>query len=1279
MNYNKFNALLENVRAIELAMRIRLQGRRATTSEKEVLARYSGFGGITEILNIGTDNPVSKRMKEPIERLQRLITEYPYFNEGLRYNVTESIKASVLTAFYTPQFLIEAVAASIQAVFMKNNLLMRSLLEPSAGIGGFLPVAMAETEEYAFEKDYLSGLILSLLHDNTIVETAGFESIDDRDIDRKTFDVIVSNIPFGNIAVFDADFAKKGGIYKQAAKTVHNYFFIKAIELLNEGGILAFITSRGVADAPSNKFVREYLVSHANLITALRLPDELFMQTSGIEVGSDLLIFQKNTRKATISHRERMFTETMQEMVDTQGATTEYFNKYFTLPNTTLATESCIVTNQFGKHVRKYEWKNGEEEMAKYLLRLLTHNFDTHFDKNLFRGAEKVAEPMQLSLFGDLFSNTTPATTTPKSNRMYTDTLLWWMKDGTLIEFEGQIGNLKCRRSDHFADTEAIFVPLKHQPTEMKRVMDYMEVREAYFELYEREENTHIEHTDLRKNLNRLYDIFVGRWGFFHDNDNKAIISLDASGMEVFTLEVQADGKAAKADIMIEPVAFKRIDTTIVLTPTEALASSLNYYGRVDMNYLIKVTDKSENEIIDELEGEIFYNPVLGRWEHKGLFLSGNVIVKSKDIRSRMPELTGEELARSEKAVRALESIFPETIPYEELDFNMGERWIPERVYADFAQELFETTVEVKYFDVNDTYVVVVHGYSPIVHHTYSVKNYNGEDLLVHALHDTVPEITKTVYRDGMSVSVPDEEAIQEALTKIQEIRQKFNEWLDRQPITVRDELVRLYNERFNCYVRPHYDGSAQTFPNLSFVQFPYKELYTSQKDAVWMIKQNGGGVCWHEVGAGKTMVMCVAAYEMKRLGFVQKPLIIGLKANVHEIADTFRKAYPSAKLLYPGKEDFSPSKRYELFNKIKNGNWDCIILTHEQFGKIPQSDETMYDIFREELCDVERSLEVLEMSGLRYRSGRMQKGLEKRQENLRAKLAELKHNIDERKDECVDFHTMGIDHIFVDECHMFKNLMFQTRHTRVAGIGNTQGSQRAMNLLVAIRDIQNRTGKDLEATFLSGTVVVNALTELYVLFKYLRPQELQRQRINCFDAWAAIFTQKTSDYEISVTGTIKRKERFRTYIKVPELAAFLREITDYRTAEMINLDVPDKNVRFLTSSPTAEQEEMIVRLMSFANSGNWNDLGLDSPAPENLEKAKMLVATDIARKMSLDMRMLGDKFGDDTDNKAARCAMSIYDYYVRSAANKGTQFVFSDLSTYKPHEWNIYEDIKGS
>ena len=1269
MSYSKLKSLVANVEAIATAMKIRIDDRQATDEEKEVLSRYSGFGGIKDVLNIGTEHTVSDDVAEPIRKLQDLIGAYPYYDDAMRQAVINSIKSSVLTAFYTPKFLVDAVTRQIHATFKDNCLQMSTFLEPSAGIGGFLPVSMPGTRSYAFEKDCLTGLILSLLYDEATTVTAGFETIADQHLEHESFDVIASNIPFGNFRVFDAEMWKKGGMYEQSAKTIHNYFFVKAMELLNEGGLLAFVAPRGIADTPGNKFVREYLVNHADLITALRLPDTLFMQTSGIEVGSDLLIFQKHSRKATLSLREKMFLQVSKEKVDTAGTMTDYANKIFTLPKTALATDSRIALNQFGKYVRKYQWLGDGNAMSQYLSALLKYDFDRYFRKALFANHGQDNTPVQMSLFGE------PQTV--KGIRAYTEDMETWMKNGAMVVFEGQVGTLRFRKSSRYTETAVDFVPVDEGKVNTDRAADYFPIRKVYFELSGREREEQKECSELRKQLNTLYDAFIAKWGFFHDNDNKEFILLDSLGTEVFTIEMQVGRDIFKADVMREPVAFKKIDTAVTLSPVEALASSLNFYGKVDMGYMAQATNKEEEEIIEALQGEIFYNPANGEWEHKGKFLSGNIIAKQEETLSFLPNLAGKEKEWAEASAKALENTIPEPIPYEELDINMGERWIDTKLYADFASDLFGVGADVMYFDVNDTYLIRLQGYSPVAYNTYSVRNYNGEDLFVHALHDTVPEITKEEYRNGSKIRVPDEEAMQEAAAKIQEIRDRFNRWLDDEPLEVRDELVRTYNERFNCYVRPHYDGSAQTFPGLSFELFPYKELYPSQKDAIWMIKQNGGGICWHEVGTGKTMIMCVAAYEMKRLGLVQKPLIIGLKANVHEIADTFRKAYPTAKVLYPGKEDFTPANRKEVFSKIKNNNWDCIILTHDQFSKIPQSEETMYDIFSEELADVERSLEVLEQSTMRYRSGRMQKGLETRKQNLEAKLAELQMKIDLRKDDTIDFRSMGIDHIFVDECHCYKNLMFQTRHTRVAGIGNAQGSQRAMNLLFAIRDIQRRTGKDLGATFLSGTVVVNALTELYVMFKYLRPRELKRQQVSCFDAWAAIFTKKAADYELNVTGTIKRKERFRTYIKVPELAMFLREITDYRTADMINLDVPDKNVRFLSHAPTIQQEEMIGRLVAFAHSGQWEDLGLDIPQPDNLDKAKMLVATNVARKMSLDMRLLGDKFTDDPNNKASICARTIYDYYVSSNANRGTQFVFSDLATYKPNEWNIYSDIK--
>ncbi|MBN8785263.1 MAG: DNA methylase, partial [Terrimonas ferruginea] len=363
------------------------------------------------------------------------------------------------------------------------------------------------------------------------------------------------------------------------------------------------------------------------------------------------------------------------------------------------------------------------------------------------------------------------------------------------------------------------------------------------------------------------------------------------------------------------------------------------------------------------------------------------------------------------------------------------------------------------------------------------------------------------------------------------------------------------------------------------------------------------------------------------------------------------------------------------IFGDIKNNDWDCIILTHDQFGMIPQSPELQKEILQAELDSVEENLDALKAQGKEV-SRAMLKGVVLRKQNLEVKLKTLEHDIENRKDDVVDFKMMGIDHVFVDESHRFKNLMFNTRHERVAGLGNMAGSQKAMNMLFAIRTIQERTGKDLGATFLSGTTISNSLTELYLLFKYLRPQAMEKQGISCFDAWAAIYARKTTDYEFSVANNIVSKERFRFFIKVPELAQFYSEITDYRTAKDIGIDRPEKNEVLYHIPPTPDQEVFIKKLMEFAKTGNAELLGRP-PLSESEEKAKMLIATDYARKMSLDMRMISGKYGDHPDNKASHCAANIAKYYNRFHAQKGTQFVFSDLGTYKPGEWNVYSEIK--
>ena len=427
--------------------------------------------------------------------------------------------------------------------------------------------------------------------------------------------------------------------------------------------------------------------------------------------------------------------------------------------------------------------------------------------------------------------------------------------------------------------------------------------------------------------------------------------------------------------------------------------------------------------------------------------------------------------------------------------------------------------------------------------------------------------------------------------------------------------------------------------------------------------------------GTGKTLIMCVAAYEMHRLGLARKPMIIGIKANIHEIARTFRTAYPNARLLYPGKEDFTPENRLRIFSDIKNNNWDCIILTHEQFGKIPQSAEVQQQILRQEMDDIDENLASYEKQG-GHVDGWILRGLEKRKENLDAKLHELQETIDAQKDDTVDFQQMGIDHLFVDESHNFKNLMFNTRHSRVSGLGNTDGSKKAMNLLYAIRTIQQRTGRDLGATFLSGTTIANSLTELYLLFKYLRPKELERQDIPCFDAWAAVFAQKTSEFEFSVTNEVISKERFRYFIKVPELAMFYNEITDYRTAADVGIDRPELDEELCQIPMTDDQQAFLDKLVLFAKTGDPEHIGR-ADLSDGEVKALMLLVTMYSNKLSLDMRLISPAYADSPGNKASRSAANIAEYYRRYEDQKGTQMVFCDLSTYKPGIWNVYSEIK--
>lgn len=893
------------------------------------------------------------------------------------------------------------------------------------------------------------------------------------------------------------------------------------------------------------------------------------------------------------------------------------------------------------------------------------------------------SEAVGTFLFPDIEAEKPKEEVVDLSPRAYHRTPEMHLREGSLVADRGRhnIGYLK-----DITPYGATFQPLDLKGYQKEKALLYVSLRDAYERLYRYESLRREANVPWREHLNTCYDEFVMRYGNLNAKQNVKLVMMDAGGRDILSLERMENGKFVKADIFEHPVSFAVESHANVGSPEEALSASLNKYGTVNLDYMREITDSTAEDLLTALQGRIYYNPLVTGYEIKDRFIAGNVIEKAERIEAWMgdnPE--NERMPEVKQALEALKDAEPQRIAFEDLDFNFGERWIPTGVYAAYMSRLFDTEVKIAYSASMDEFSVVC-GYRTMkITDEFLVKgyyrNYDGMHLLKHALHNTCPDMMKSIGKDehGNDIKMRDSEGIQLANAKIDEIRNGFSEWLEEQSPQFKERLVTMYNRKFNCFVRPRYDGSHQTFPDLNLKGLAsrgIKSVYPSQMDCVWMLKQNGGGICDHEVGTGKTLIMCIAAHEMKRLNLAHKPMIIGLKANVAEIAATYQAAYPNARILYASEKDFSTANRVRFFNNIKNNDYDCVIMSHDQFGKIPQSPELQQRILQAELDTVEENLEVLRQQGKNV-SRAMLKGLEKRKHNLEAKLEKVEHAIKSRTDDVVDFKQMGIDHIFIDESHQFKNLTFNTRHDRVAGLGNSEGSQKALNMLFAIRTIQERTGKDLGATFLSGTTISNSLTELYLLFKYLRPKELERQDIRCFDAWAAIFAKKTTDFEFNVTNNVVQKERFRYFIKVPELAAFYNEITDYRTAEDVGVDRPAKNEILHHIPPTPEQEDFIQKLMQFAKTGDATLLGR-LPLSETEEKAKMLIATDYARKMALDMRMIDPNYEDHPDNKASHCAKMIAEYYQKYDAQKGTQFVFSDLGTYQPGDgWNVYSEIK--
>ncbi len=1179
----KFRA---NMAAINLLKELELEGAQATPEQQEILSRYVGWGGLADAFDESKDN-----WKDEFAELYATLSPEEYV----------AARASTLNAHYTSPTVIKAIYEAVGNMGFQTG----NILEPAMGVGNFfglLPQEMQGSRLYGVELDSITGRIAKQLYPKADITVAGFETIDRRDF----FDLAIGNVPFGQYQVNDRAYNKLGF-------SIHDYFFAKTLDQVRPGGVIAFVTSRYTMDKRSPE-VRKYIAQRAELLGAIRLPNNAFKANAGTEVVSDIIFLQKRDRPIDIEPDWVHLGE------NEDGFS---INQYFIdNPEMVLGRQTSEST-QYGRQdftVEPYE--------------------DLDLATQLRYAIQNIGGKYEAAELPDLGENDAIQDTIPADPNV---------KNYSYAVVDGEV----------YYRENSVMVKPSLNATAKERVKGMAELRDCVHRLIDLQmwESDDISIRAEQQKLNRLYDRFTEKYGLINSRGNALAFADDSSYYLLCSLEMLDDEDKTKlkgkADMFTKRTIRQRQSVTSVDTAAEALALSIGEKARVDMAYMSQLTGKSEDDIIDELNGVIFLDPVYGDWQTADEYLSGNVRQKLREAENAAVDSPGYL-----PNVEALRAAQPKDLDASEIEVRLGATWIDKKYIQQFMFELLEPplyarrSLEVNYSEFTAEWNIS--GKNSIPYNDINARMTYGTDCAnaYRILEDTLNLRDVRIYdtvrdADGKEKRVLNSKETTLAQQKQQAIKEAFRDWIWRDPDR-RRELVQLYNERFNSTRPREYDGRHLIFPGMN----PEITLREHQRNAIAHDLYGGNTLLAHEVGAGKTFEMIAAAMEGKRLGLCQKSLFAVPNHLTEQWASEFLRLYPSANILVATKKDFETRNRKKFCARIATGDYDAVIIGHSQFERIPVSRERQERLLQEQIWEIEDGIAELKAS----RAERFTiKELERTKKNLKAKLQKL-HDA-ARKDDVVTFEQLGVDRLYVDEAHSFKNLFLYTKMRNVAGLSTTD-AQKSSDMLLKCRYIDELThGKGV--TFATGTPISNSMTELYTMMRYLQHDMLKRNSLTHFDCWASAFGETTTAIELAPEGTgYRARTRFAKFFNLPELMNLFREAADIKTADQLNLPTPTAVYHTEVSQPTPLQKQMVQELSERAAKVHS---GAIAPTEDN-----MLKITSDGRKLGLDQRVINPDLPDDPNSKVNLCVNNIHRIWQDGQAEKLTQLVFCDLSTPK-------------